>query len=60
MKSSTVSMPRKEAIKEHARLVGVLRTGSARQREAEAEDQAKELKGYRSGARKKERRSARR
>jgi phage terminase Nu1 subunit (DNA packaging protein) len=40
------NMPLKDLIKEHKILIPILRTGTAKQRKAEARKQAKELKRY--------------
>jgi hypothetical protein len=61
MADKPVCMTRKSAVKEHEHLVGVLRSGSNKQRQREATDQAAELKQYRgSRSRKRSRRGARR
>lgn len=41
-----ISMPKKEFVKEHKRLIGVLRSPSHKDDKKEAEDQAKELKEH--------------
>jgi len=43
-----IKLPKKDLVREHKNLVGVLRSGSRKERHAEAKDQAGELKEYRS------------
>mgnify|MGYP001598733645 CR=1 FL=1 len=45
--ATQISTPKKDLIKEHAKLVRTLRSGSPEEQKAEAADQAKELSGYR-------------
>lgn len=50
---ANVVMTGKQAVAEHEKLVGVLRRGNKKELQAEAKDQAGELKEYRKKARSK-------
>ena len=44
---ASIAEPKKDLVKEHVRLVKILRTGSRKQLNSEAADQEKELSEYR-------------
>ena len=44
---ASIAEPKKDLIREHVRLVKILRTGSRKQLDSEAADQERELSGYR-------------
>ncbi len=53
---ANVCMTGKQAVREHKKLVGVLKRGDKKELSEEAKDQAKELRQYRKTARKSPRR----
>lgn len=58
-KRGNVCMTARTAVKEHAKLVHVLRRGTKQEREDEAKEQGRELVAYRRKGRSKSRRSSR-
>jgi hypothetical protein len=57
---ANICMTGKQAVKEHKKLVRVLKTGTEKELKSEARDQAGELREYRKKARKSNRSDSRR